>query len=82
MRMAIHEVNGAWVASAHQRWLDGSYKTATAARLAFRVDPVLLSKAWEAKRGPDGTIADDDDFTEEEMRALVRQTRALTGSPR
>lgn len=78
--MAIHEVNGAWVASAYQTWLDGSYKTATAARLAFRVDPVLLSKAWEAKRRPDGTIADDDDFTEEEMRALVKQTRALTDS--
>jgi hypothetical protein len=73
--MAIHEVDGGWVASAYGMWLDGSYKTATAARLAFRVDPVLLSKAWEAKRGPDGTIADADDFTVEEIRELVRQTR-------
>ena len=71
--MAIHEVDGAWVASAYQTWLDGSYKTATAARLAFRVDPALLSQAWKAKRGADGTITED--FTEDEMRALVRQTR-------
>ena len=72
--MAIYEVDGAYVCSAYQCYLPGSYQTRKAANLAFRVGPIALSRAWEAKRDSDGTILDD--FTEDEVRALLPNAKA------
>lgn len=63
--------DGTYVISDDGGWLPGAYETETAARLALECDPAALSMAWEAKRRPDGTIADDDIFTEGAIRALM-----------
>lgn len=72
--MAIRSAgDGSFAASSGGSWLPGMYKTEKAARLAFRVDPSVLSAAWEAKRGRSGIIDASDDFTEDEVRALLRK---------
>jgi len=73
--MAIYEVNGSYVCSAYECYLPGSYQTRHAANLAFRVDPSVLSTAWESKRDSKGVIHDE--FTEDDVRALVAQTLRL-----
>lgn len=66
--------SGSWVVSSHQVWITGSYQSEKAARLAYKADPQILQDAWEAKRDADGIICDD--FSEDEMRKIVRETRA------
>jgi hypothetical protein len=74
--MAIYQVDDHWACASGGTWLPGSYESRKACNIAFRVDCVALSDAWEAKRGPDGTIPRGVHFTEEELRAIIRATRA------
>jgi hypothetical protein len=77
--MAIYQVDDHWVCASGGTWLPGSYESRKACNIAFRVDPVALSTAWEARRGSAGVIPRGVHFTEEELRAIIRGTNDTPG---
>ena len=67
--MSEYQLADGWVCSKDGAWLPGSYETRTAARLAYRVDPETLDRAWEAKRDRRGIVSHH--FSEAEVLALT-----------
>ena len=78
--MALYEhPDGTWTISSHDVWLPGIYTSERAARLAFRLSNVNLSRIWEARRdaateGADGLL-DTAPLTYDDVLAALREQR-------